>query len=393
MFLPIGDEPNPPGVPVVNYVLIGINVLVFVVFCFPLTMQAPDQTDPAFLEYVRLMVGQTGAPPALIVQQMSAYDLVVYQYGFKPAMPSLADLCSAMFLHAGWLHLLGNMLFLWIFGDNVELHVGRIRYALLYLLTGMLGTLFFALFRLDSAVPLVGASGAISGVLGCYFVWFPHNKVRVLMVLIWFIDVILVPARWVLGFYVLIENLLPFLLDHSGGGVAYGAHIGGFLGGAGFATLMTRWRHRDAVLGGSYWQRARAAAAAKEPAQRFTRALAQGGWDEALREYSVMSIAERNALADEDVFALADWLTEVRRYEPALAILQRYIATHPTSAGLARAHLRAGLILLRGLERPTAAYQHFLSVLDLQPSPDVAQAARLALADIEATGASRGPRR
>ena len=85
-----------------------------------------------------------------------------------------------MFLHAGWTHLLGNMLFLWIFGDNLEARLGPAKYLAVYLGTGVAATLFFAVFQPDSYIPLVGASGAISGVLGCYFLWFPKNAQRFL---------------------------------------------------------------------------------------------------------------------------------------------------------------------------------------------------------------------
>ncbi|HET6343507.1 MAG TPA: tetratricopeptide repeat protein, partial [Myxococcota bacterium] len=98
--------------------------------------------------------------------------------------------------------------------------------------------------------------------------------------------------------------------------------------------------------------------------------------------YAHMSIDERDGLDDADVFGLADWLTEQGRMEPALAILQRYISTHPTGTGLARAHLRAGFLLWKGMGRPAAAVQHLLSVLDLRPEPEVAAAARQALEEI-----------
>ena len=380
MFLPIGDEPNPRGTPLVNYAIIALNVLVFVLVSFPLTSQAPDPSDPALVEYLRSMAHEMHVAPQLLIQQVSAYDVFIYKYGFRPSDPSVFNLLASMFLHAGWMHLAGNMLFLWIFGDNVEAFLGRAGYALVYLLTGAVATLFFALFRMQSSVPLVGASGAISGVLGCYFVWFPHNRVRVLTVLIWFVDVIHIPARWVLGFYVIAENLLPFLTNSSAGGVAYGAHVGGFLGGAGFAALLGRWRQRHADV-----QRFREAQPrAPAPTADFVRALQERSFEEALRAYSLMSLQERNALDDQDVLQLADWLTEQQRYEPALAVLQRFIATHPHSGVLPHAHLRAGLIHLKALQRPMAAYQHLLAVLDLEAPAAVEQAARAALTEIEA---------
>jgi membrane associated rhomboid family serine protease len=387
MFLPIGDEPNPRGTPVVNWALIGINVAVFVFISWPLTMRTADPSAPDTLAYLRLLSADTqGLPLQLLLQEISAYDVFVFRHGFRPDSPTFGTLLSAMFLHEGWLHLGGNMLFLWIFGDNVEMHLGRVRYLAVYLLTGAAATLFYMLVRMDSPMPLVGASGAISGVLGCYFIWFPRNRVRVLMVLIIFIDVVLIPARVVLGFYLVAENLLPFLLSHDvGGGVAYGAHLGGFMGGAGFALLSQRWGMGAIAQNDSTWFRqAGGSAAAAVP--RFREALADKRYADAVTEFSRMGNGERDALDEEEVFTLVDWLTEQGKYSPALAMLQRFIAQHPLSGQLDRAHLRAGLLQWRGLGRATPAYQHLLTVLDHHPSEPVEAAARAALREIEAHG-------
>ncbi len=233
MLLPIGDTPNPPGRPYLTWLLIGVNVVVFLAISLPLIQARPNLNDPLLLDYLR--VAGTRGPLSIqdILQQVSAYDLFVFRYGFRPADPSLLSLFSSLFLHGGWMHLLGNMLFLYIFGDNVEYRLGRIKYLLVYLGTGVAATLFFAMFVPDSPVPLIGASGAISGVLGCYFVWFPRNRIKTFIFLFpIMMDTVLVPARLVLGFYLLIDNLLPFLLTPGeGGGVAHGAHIGGFFAG------------------------------------------------------------------------------------------------------------------------------------------------------------------
>src|SRR5262249_14160366 len=168
-----------------------------------------------------------------VVRDVSVYDLVVFTWGFRPAAPSLVDLFTCMFLHAGFLHLFGNMLFLWIYGDNVEHRLGHVRYLLWYLATGIAATLFHVLGAPHSQIPLVGASGAISGVLGFYFVWFPRNRVRLLWLLPPFVmQVFEVPARLVLGVYLVLENLLPYLVVRGDAGVAHGAHIGGVVGGA-----------------------------------------------------------------------------------------------------------------------------------------------------------------
>ena len=138
---------------------------------------------------------------------------------------------SSMFIHADWKHLLGNLLILFIFGDNVEHRLGPRIYLLAYLGMGVCATLFFSAFSMGSNIPLVGASGAISGVLGMYFLWFPLNRVKVFIWFFWFIQVHYLPARIVLGIYLFIDNVLPFLFGGRGGGVAHGAHIGGFVAG------------------------------------------------------------------------------------------------------------------------------------------------------------------
>ncbi|PLX94778.1 MAG: hypothetical protein C0621_04960, partial [Desulfuromonas sp.] len=241
MFLPIGDHPNPKGVAYINLALIAANVAVFVLVTLPLTVQPVNLNDPLLIDYLHAL-GVTGTVTARdIYEGVSAYDLFVFKHGFRPADPSLQSLFSAMFLHGGWMHLIGNMLFLYIFGDNVEHRLGRIGYLLTYLGTGIAATLFFALFVPGSQTPLVGASGAISGVLGCYFIWFSRNNVKTFVFLFPFIiGTYFIPARLVLGFYLIVDNLFPFLFSGggSGGGVAHGAHIGGFLGGMAVAIAL-----------------------------------------------------------------------------------------------------------------------------------------------------------
>ncbi len=244
MFLPVGDHPNPRTTPVMTYLLIAANVVVWLVVALPLSTARPDLNDPVLMQYLRDLGVQGSVPARVIFEQVSAYDLFIYQYGYRPADPSFLTLFTAMFLHGGWLHLIGNMLFLWIFGDNVEHRIGHIPFFFAYMVTGILATVFFAMFVPQSQTPMVGASGAISGVLGFYFLWFPRNMVKVFVFLFPFImNTFMVPARLVLGFYLVIDNLLPFLLTGGGGGggVAHGAHIGGFLGGLGIAWGMDRF--------------------------------------------------------------------------------------------------------------------------------------------------------
>ncbi|MFC1654422.1 rhomboid family intramembrane serine protease [Myxococcota bacterium] len=252
MFIPIGDTPNPRNhIPWVNYALIGINVAVYLIISLPLSFRAVDPSDPNLHEYIRLIAPDLPAWVSLydVLLQIKAYDIFTFVHGYKPAAPEITDLLFCMFLHGGFLHLAGNMLFLWIFGGNAEHRLGRIGYLLTYLAAGVAATLAFALLAGDSLTPLVGASGAISGVLGLYFLLFKRNRVKVFIFLFpFFMNVILLPARWVLGFYVIIDNLLPLLMGAQSN-VAYGAHLGGFLAGLVVAlageALGWRWPWKD----------------------------------------------------------------------------------------------------------------------------------------------------
>ena len=142
---------------------------------------------------------------------------------------------TSMFLHGGWMHLLGNALFLWIFGNNVEDSMGRLRFLIFYLLCGLVAAGVQVMVSPDSPVPMVGASGAISGVLGAYLVLYPKVRVNVLFIIIIFVQVISVPAYLVLIWWIAIQVLsgLPQLgrVAESSGGVAFWAHIGGFAAG------------------------------------------------------------------------------------------------------------------------------------------------------------------
>src|SRR5512143_402870 len=168
MLLPLGDSPNPRGIPAMTYALVLANIAVYVLISLPLSSVAVDPNDPALREYVRIVVRSLPQPVPVqeVVANTSAYDLFVFRYGFRPAAPHLANLLYSLFLHAGFLHLFGNMLFLWIYGDNVEHRLGPVVYVIAYLGTGVAATLFHTVFDPDSPLPLVGASGAISGVLG-----------------------------------------------------------------------------------------------------------------------------------------------------------------------------------------------------------------------------------
>lgn len=378
MILPLGDTPNPRGVPWVTYGLIAANVAVYLFVSLPLSLERPNPNDPALLEYVRLLLDRLpGVPPAEIVRQIDAYDLFVLEHGFRPALPRLDDLLTSMFLHAGFMHLAGNMLFLWIYGDNVEHRLGPGLYLVAYLLTGAAATLFHTVFAMNSTVPLVGASGAISGVLGFYFIWFPHNRVRVWVLFFPIImNVFMLPARLVLGVYLVVDNLLPFFISQgAGGGVAYGAHIGGFLGGLGWAwwsgSRETRAQPRE------YRRHAPAAASRTDS---ITDLLAAERYAEAAPAYFRLdSDHTRRLLPPQRSIAFGNWLARHGHPEAALIVFQRHLRDFPAGPLSAEAHLGAGVVQFQALKQPAAAYQHLVEVFDHDPGPDTRRLARQAL--------------
>ena len=380
MFLPIGDAPNPKGVPIVTYALIAANVAAFLLLNVPLDSRRADVRSPEFREYVEVMARELEGRVDVrqLVAQTSAYDLFSFEHGYRPAAPQLPDLFSCMFLHGGFMHLFGNMLFLWIYGDNVERRLGAVPYLLAYLATGVAATLTHALMFSSSQMPLVGASGAISGVLGFYFVWFPRNVVRMLAFLPPFLlQVFEIPARWVLGMYLVIDNLLPIFVS-PGGGVAHGAHIGGFLAGGLVAWLMDR-RGAEARPARFPTQ-----AAAPSGAEAVRLALANGHHAEAAQAYFALPPADtRGLLAADEAVSLAGWLRTRGHADAALTLLRRVVRDLPQGRGLAEVYAAAGIILLEDLREPTAAYQYLLTALELGPRPEVESTARSALQRIE----------
>jgi membrane associated rhomboid family serine protease len=190
-----------------------------------------------------------------------ASEAAFYGYGMIPArllgdaelpagIPSVsptATLFTSMFMHGGLLHLGGNMLFLWIFGDNVEDSMGHIRYFIFYLICGVAAALTQAWIEPNSTIPMVGASGAISGVLGAYILLHPRATVRTLVFLGFFVTVVHVPAMIVLGIWFAMQFLSATLAPVDEGGVAFWAHVGGFVAGM---ALVSLFKKRDVAL----WQ-------------------------------------------------------------------------------------------------------------------------------------------
>ena len=216
--LPIGDDDGTArGARIVTIALIALNVLAF---------------------FVELGQGSEGALQSFI----TSWGVVPREYSvghdIPPTipLPYWSTLITSMFLHGGWMHLGGNMLYLWIFGDNLERVMGAAKYAVFYIVCGIAAGLAHILFAGGSAVPSVGASGAISGVLGGYLLMFPQNRVKVLTRG----GVASVPAIVVLGLWIVIQlvSQLGSIAETSqGGGIAYMAHIGGFVAGMALVKL------------------------------------------------------------------------------------------------------------------------------------------------------------
>lgn len=391
MFLPIGDTPNHQGFyPWMTWLLIAANVAMYFLFTLPLSAQGVDLNDPQVQEFIRLMASNLPAGMTVhqFIEQLTAYDLFTFMHGYKPGAPSIADLFSAMFLHAGLLHLFGNMLFLWIYGDNVEYRLGRVGFLAAYLFTGAAATLTFSFFAGYSLAPMIGASGAISGVLGMYFVLFPKNQIKVFVLLFpFFMNTILLPSRLVLAFFIVIDNMLPWLIG-APSGVAYGAHIGGFLAGLGIA-----WTGEQIVWQrpwkDSFWRMGVRPATSnpaaryegEEPLEDVRAGLSAGRPDKALAAIGKLGRQDLARLEPAECITLAEWLEEDGHPIAATRVLRGCLARHGDARGLADVYLMLGRMRLKQ-GQPTSAYQYLLSVFDHNPSPQTEQRAREALSRI-----------
>ena len=216
--IPIADESPKGFIPFVNYSFIAINIFVYFFI------------QPSDLHTTEVFFMRFGLIPAEFTNSVTFVKGII-------------NIFTSMFLHGGFWHLGGNMLYLWIFGDNIEYTVGHRRYFVFYLSVGIGAALLQVLMNPSSTIPMVGASGAISGVLGAYLVKFPRNRISVLFFIFFFIKVIQVPAVLVLSLWFLFQvynSFFSLLPGAGGGGVAYFAHIGGFLAGLFLIKLFER---------------------------------------------------------------------------------------------------------------------------------------------------------
>jgi membrane associated rhomboid family serine protease len=200
---------------------------------FPIADVIPSKTTP----YVTISLIALNAVAFLFELTLSEPELQLFvqSFGVVPAYFSWANVLTSMFLHGGWLHFLGNMLYLWIFGDNVEDRMGRGWFLAFYLLCGTAAALGQAAIQPYSMVPMIGASGAIAGVMGAYFVLFPHSRVLTAVLIIFYLDIIEIPAIFFLGIWFLMQffsGVGSLGADAAAGGVAFWAHVGGFMVGA-----------------------------------------------------------------------------------------------------------------------------------------------------------------
>lgn len=218
---PIRDHNPSQKFPFVTVTLMGLNIAIFLTYAF----SGPGFTNAIFFGW------------AMIPARISSGD-------------GYFTLVSSMFLHGGWMHLIGNMLLLWIFGDNLEEAFGHLGFLLFYLGTGLVAGFAHYYSDMASGVPTVGASGAIAGVLGGYLLLYPKAKVDVLLILVIFFRVFTVPAWVMLGIWFGLQLFNGVSTDISGGGVAYWAHAGGFV--TGFIVALPYWLSKGAR---GFWHR------------------------------------------------------------------------------------------------------------------------------------------
>jgi len=207
LILPIGDNTPRRSIPVANYLLLAANI-----FLFFYVLRSPIYHRPEI--YLN-------------------YGLIPADFNSDPLGNSLR-LLTSLFLHGGIAHLVGNMLFLWIAGDNVEDRLGHVGYLAFYLLAGVVANLGHVMMAAGRAAstPCVGASGAIAGVLGAYMLWFPRRRIRLWYLVFFFMGTVSVPSVYVIGFWFLEQLYLGTSQMAYSAGVAYWAHIGGFIFGA-----------------------------------------------------------------------------------------------------------------------------------------------------------------
>jgi membrane associated rhomboid family serine protease len=210
--IPLKDDNPTSKTPVVTYGLIAICVVVFILEI----TSASYNSGKLFYSY--------GVIPAVLTGKAELPAEIA-------TLPAELTLITSMFMHGGFMHLIGNMLYLWIFADNIEDELGPVKFIIFYILAGIVAALTQVYMNTESTIPMVGASGAIGGILGAYIINHPKAKVLVLIPLGFFSQIVRIPSVYVLGFWFALQFINSYFSSSTGGGVAYGAHIGGFVFG------------------------------------------------------------------------------------------------------------------------------------------------------------------
>ena len=224
MLIPVRDENRRKTFPVITILILAINIAIFIY-----QIMHRDQ--------MQTMIYRFGLIPRQIV---GFHEISGLKPEFQSPIPGVLTLITSMFLHAGLFHLIGNMLYLGIFGDNVEALTGHFRFIWFYLLCGITASLTHVAFSPDSITPMIGASGAVSGILGAYFIRFPRARIHLLFL---FIIIVRIPAWIILGVWFIMQVFNGWVNQGSEGeGVAWFAHIGGFLAGILFILLFEKKR-------------------------------------------------------------------------------------------------------------------------------------------------------
>ncbi|MCX8057619.1 MAG: rhomboid family intramembrane serine protease [Ignavibacteria bacterium] len=240
--IPLKDDIPSRSYPIVNVTLIVINVIAFF---FELSLG--DKLEPFLKQYGVI-------PIKYFYSGIRLEDGSVILFSLEE---KIIPLFTSMFLHGGWLHLISNMLYLWIFGDNVEDRMGHFRYILFYILCGLAAAGAHIITNPESDIPTIGASGAIAGVLGGYMLLYPYARVVVVIPILFFWDIIKLPALLVLGFWFvtqIFQGTLALAVESSAtGGVAWWAHIGGFVFGM-FAVHIFKKQSRKPTYRDIWWE-------------------------------------------------------------------------------------------------------------------------------------------
>ena len=226
--IPIRDETPRFSTPFITYFLVGLNTLIFL-YEWLLGMQSPRALNA--------LIFQLGVVPTHVTEALGGVPHYELSAAFLPILTS-------MFLHGSWLHVIGNMWILWIFGDNIEDYLGHFVYLVFYLVCGFAASVAHVLLNLNSGVPSIGASGAIAGVMGAYFVLYPRGRV-----LSWFPPIFFfhLPAWVFLGYWFLMQFLSATSIEaasQGGTGIAFWAHVGGFIAGIVLIKLLPERAHR-----------------------------------------------------------------------------------------------------------------------------------------------------